>query len=299
MKTKLLSFALLAFMSYQASSQEVVLKNREDSLRVGWWDRSTQVAINFAQASFNDSWKGGGVNNIALGLLFSNKADYTKGKGMWSSDIQFQYGFLNNKGVGLRKSVDRLFVDSKYSRKLNDKWALFVGVNLISQFGGGYEFNADNTQGNLISSIFAPGYLSEGVGLDYTPNKYFKLSLGGATMRQTFVANDEVFNNTVNAEDKSYGVLKGNKMINELGFQAVAAYNKDILPNVNLTWRYQAFVAYAPEVKPIDHNVNMILAAKVNKYLNVNFSLIGIYDADAINKFQISQGLAAGLAFNL
>ena len=32
----------------------------------------------------------------SLYLLFSNKADYTKGKGMWSSDIQFQYGFGEN-----------------------------------------------------------------------------------------------------------------------------------------------------------------------------------------------------------
>ncbi|SOE21163.1 Protein of unknown function [Spirosomataceae bacterium TFI 002] len=299
MNLRLLAFTLLLGVTFQAQSQEIELKNLEDSLRVGWWDRSTQLSINFAQASFNDSWQGGGVNNIALGFLFNNKADFTKGKGKWSNDIQFQYGFLNNKGSGLRKSVDRLFMDSKYSRKLSDKWSWFAGANFISQFGGGYTYNDDNTRGKLISNIFAPGYLSEGVGVDYTPTKHFKLSLGGATMRQTFLANNEVFDNTVNADDKSYGVARGKKVLTELGFQAVAAYNKDILPNVNLTWRYQAFVAYAPETKPIDHNINLIVAAKVNKYLNVNFSLIGIYDDDAINKLQLSQGLAAGLAFNL
>lgn len=293
-----LSYAQELEKTLEDGPEKPELKNMEDSLKYGWWDRTTGIAVNFAQASFNTAWKGGGVNNIALGFLFNNRADYTKGNGKWSNDMQFQYGFLNNKGTGTRKSVDRLFIGSKYSRKINAKWSWFAGANFISQFGGGYTYKADNTKDKLISSIFAPGYLSEGVGVDYTPNKFFKLSLGGATMRQTFVSNDEVFANTLK-DDKSYGVSKGKSVLNEFGFQAVAAYNKNITPNINLTWRYQAFVAYAPEVKPIDHNINLIMAAKVNKYINVNFSLIGIYDSDAIEKFQISQGLAAGLSFQL
>ncbi len=275
-----------------------ILKNMEDSLKYGWWDRNTQLALNFSQASFNDAWQGGGVNNIALGFLFNNKADFTKGKGKWSNDMQFQYGFLNNKGTGVRKSVDRLFLDSKYSKKISSKWSWFAGANFISQFAGGYTYTTTNTRDKLISNIFAPGYLSEGLGVDYTPNKFFKLSLGGATMRQTFVSNSTVFNNTLK-DNKSYGVSKGNKVLNEFGMQLVAAYNKNILPNLNLAWRYQAFLAYVPKTKPIDHNINLTATAKVNKYINVNFSLIGIYDSDAVEKFQISQGLAAGLSFQL
>lgn len=304
MKNKLIAIALLSFLGFTTSFAQDITEatTKEDSLAIGWWDRNTQLAINFSQASFNEAWLGGGVNNFALGFLFNNKADYTKGKGLWSNDIQFQYGFINNKGQGTRKSVDRLFLDSKYSRKISDKWSWFAGVNFISQFAGGFEYNDDNTEGNMISNIFAPGFLSEGVGVDYTPNKNFKLSLGGATLRQTFVANDRVFNNTekdVEGVLRSYGVERGKRILNEMGFQAVAAYNKDVFENVNLQWRYQAFVAYAPQLKPIDHNINLILTAKVNKYLNVNFSVIGIYDADAVEEFQISQGLAAGLSFQL
>lgn len=302
MKKNIVAIVLLSFMAFTTYAQDISeMKTREDSLAVGWWDRNTQFAVNFSQASFNDAWLGGGVNNFALGFLFNNKADFTKGKGLWSNDIQFQYGFLNNKGQGTRKSVDRLFLDSKYARKISDKWSWFAGVNFISQFASGLDYNA-NPNGLMISNIFAPGFLSEGIGLDYTPNKNFKLSLGGATLRQTFVANNRVFNNTekdVDGTFRSYGVERGKTMLNELGFQAVAAYNKDIIENVNLQWRYQGFVAYAPQTKPIDHNINLIVTAKVNKYLNVNFTVIGIYDADAVEEFQISQGLAAGLSFQL
>lgn len=290
--------SFLSLFSLTSFAQELELKTLEDSLRVGWWERNTQLAVNFAQASFNNAWQGGGVNNFALGFLFNNKADFTKGKGVWSNDIQFQYGFLNNKGQGTRKSVDRLFMDSKYARTINPKLKWFAGANFISQFAPGYLFNEDNSRGNLVSAIFAPGFLSEGVGLDWIPTKFLKISLGGATLRQTFVANQEVFDNTLK-NDRSYGVEQGRRLLNEMGFQAVAAFNKNLTENLNLQWRYQGFVAYAPETKPIDHNLNLILAAKVSKAFNVNFTFIGIYDADAVEQFQLSQGLAAGLSFNL
>lgn len=152
----------------------------------------------------------------------------------------------------------------------------------------------------------APGYLSEGLGIEYKPVPYFVLQLGGATLRQTFVASDLVFTDFTeyNKNDKAYGVAKGKKVLVESGFQLIAAFDKDIFKNVNLKCRYQGFLAYspkkeAPEKNSIDHNINLIATAKVNKYLNLNFTLLGIYDRDQIDKFQLSQGFAAGLLFTL
>jgi hypothetical protein len=278
-----------------------ILKNLADSLAYGWWDKNTQLGINFSQASFNDSWQGGGINNVALGLLLNQKSDYHKGKGVWSNDLQFQYGFINNKGQGTRKSVDRIFMDSKYSRKINDKLSWFGGLNFLSQFAGGYEY-VDNEKSKIISKFFSPAFLSESFGVEYKPVNYFSLSFGGATFRETFVLDNEVFENTailIDGKKYSYGVEEGNRMLLEMGFQGVASFDKDIAKNVNLKFRYQAFFAYAPEVKPVDHNINLIATAKINKYLNVNFSLIGIYDKDQIDKFQLSQGLAAGFSLKL
>jgi hypothetical protein len=299
MKKSIISLVLLTCMALGASAQDVVMENMEDSLRIGWWNRNTQLAVNFSQASFNDSWRGGGVNNFAVGLLFNNLAVKHKGKGVWTNDLQFQYGFLSNKGLDTRKSVDRLFAESKYASSITPKLNWFAGVNFLSQVAGGYKFNEDGTRGNLISNFLSPGFLSEGVGVEWVPKPYFTVQLGGATIRQTFVNNKQVFNNTVNDDNKSYGVEKGKTLLNELGMQAVAAFDKNITDNFNLKWRYQAFLAYAPESKPIDHNVNLIATSKIGKYFNVNFSLIGIYDADQVKSFQLSQGLSAGFSLAL
>lgn len=307
MKKYIFSIAILSAISMGVSAQEMVMNNLEDSLRIGWWDRNTQLAINFSQASFNDSWQGGGVNNVAVGFLFNNLAVKHKGKGLWTNDIQFQYGFLRNKGLDPRKSVDRLFAESKYSSQIAPKVNWFGSINLLTQFAGGYEFLENGMRSKLISNFFAPGFLSEGVGLEWKPKDFFTVQFGGATMRQTFVGNDRVRNNTeILAQDKdgkdvfkSYGVERGKSLLNELGLQAVVAFDKNFTENLNLKWRYQAFVAYAPQSKPIDHNINLIATSKIGKYFNVNFSLIGIYDTDQVKKFQLSQGLSAGFSLAL
>ncbi|MDP5139976.1 MAG: DUF3078 domain-containing protein, partial [Spirosomaceae bacterium] len=270
------------------------------SLKVGYWEKNSQLGINFAQASFNDAWQGGGVNNIAIGLLYNAYGAKHKGKGVWSNDLQFQYGVLRNKGRNAVKSVDRLFFETKYARSINPKLSWFGSVNFLTQVAPGYNFDANNGDRLAkISNFLAPGFLSEGIGLEWKPVKYFAVQLGGATIRQTFVVDDTVLPAKFAAGESRYGVAAGKKMLNEAGFQVVAAFDKDIAKNLNLKWRYQAFVAYAPEVKPIDHNINLIATAKVNKYLNVNFTLIGIYDKDQADSFQLSQGLAAGLSFKL
>ncbi len=308
MKKNVLLLSILALSAFSSFSQIKLseAKNMADSLSAGYWDkRNTQFGINFAQAGFNDAWANaqGSVNSFALGFIFNNHTGFHKKKGIWTSDIQFQYGYLKNKGQERNKSVDRIFLDTKYASKLTPKINWFVGANFLSQFAAGY--TTTNSIRKQVSSILAPGFLSEGVGLEWKPVKYFALQLGGATLRQTFVNNDVVFNNTKKSLtedgkqiDRSYGTLKG-KVLNEMGFQAVAVFDKDILPNLNLKWRYQGFVAYAPKTKPIDHNINLIATAKVNKFMNVNFTLLGNYDEDIVSKFQLSEGLAVGVLFTL
>lgn len=307
MKKVFLTICYVAFAAFTFAQEAP--KNLADSLKIGWWDpRSTQFGINFSQAGFNDAWSGaqGSVGSLGLGLIFNNKAVYHKNKGVFSSDIQFQYGSQKNNGQDARKSIDRIFMDAKYASKLTPKINWFAGINFLSQFASGYAYDATGKKGNMISNIFAPAFLSEGIGLEYKPVKYFVLQLGGATIRQTFVSNDVVFANTQKevTEDgtkvfRSYGVEKGKKLLNEMGFQVVAAFDKDIAKNLNLKWRYQGFVAYAPKTKPVDHNISLVATAKVNKYLNVNFTLLGVYDADIVKKFQLSEGLAVGFLFTL
>jgi hypothetical protein len=293
-------FNLVAASLFAQKPEKPILKNIEDSLKYGYWTKGTQLGANLSGSAFSQSWQGGGVNNLGMGAVFSNKAQYFRGKGVFTNDLQLQLGFLNNlpKVNGkvereFRKNLDRLFLDSKYARKINPKLNWYAGLNLLSQFIRGYDYA--NTSKPVISNLFAPAFLSEGLGLEYKATPHLLLSFGGATLRQTFVLNDEVFENTKKAGKNkagkdtffSYGVEQDKKMLFEAGFQGVAAYDKNITKNLNIKCRWQSFYAYAPVSKAVDHNVNLIATAKLNKFVNVNFGLIGIFDRDQVSKAEV------------
>jgi hypothetical protein len=254
------------------------------------WKKSIQFGLNFNQATFSKAWKGGGSNSISIGFLCNAKAVYTKSKNTWSNDLQMQYGFVNGQGVsGLRKSTDRLFFDSKYAHQLNKAWSVFGSLTFLSQFGQGLDYQKPNNP--TISGFMAPGYMFESAGLEYKPVPYFNLQIGALTMRQTFV------NSAVDTKEipNNYGVEKGKTLLNEVGVQLVASFDKDVFENVNLKFRYGTMFAYLPKVKSLDHRLDLTTTARVNKFLNINFTLIGIYDDDIVSELQLSQGLAVGL----
>ncbi|MHB1178395.1 MAG: DUF3078 domain-containing protein, partial [Daejeonella sp.] len=61
-------------------------------ISVNYWRSLSSFGININQATFSDNWGGGGVNSLALGGLFTNKTDYTRGDKNFVSEILLQYG---------------------------------------------------------------------------------------------------------------------------------------------------------------------------------------------------------------
>src|SRR5688572_24221694 len=101
------------------------------------WKKKLVFNLNLNQAAFSSNWKAGGINSIGFNSMFNYKANYTKDNISWDNEIGFMYGFVNNSGQGFRKTLDRIFLDTKVGRKLSDNWDLFTSLNFISQFSKG------------------------------------------------------------------------------------------------------------------------------------------------------------------
>lgn len=252
--------------------------------------------INLNQASFSDNWSTGGINSIALGSNFRFKADYIKSDKNYVNELILQYGKLKNKGQFERKTQDRIFWDHKVGLKLSKNWNFFGSINFESQFDTGYSFGKD-AQGNetrtVISRFMAPGYLTESIGCEYKPSKSFWLRIGTGTARQTFVSDTSLYK----AIPKNYGVIPGKTFRNELAFQFVTNLDRNIAENLNLKARYAMFANYE-NLNNIDHRIDITLAAKVNRLVNVSLAGIAAYDDDASTKIQASQMFSFGLGYN-
>jgi len=274
------------------------------SSKVNYWKTKTSIGININQASFSDNWAGGGVNSLAVGGLVNYKAEYVKDSYSYTSEVGLQYGKIKNKSQLQKKTTDRIFWDNKAAFQLSKNWYFFGSVTFESQFDKGFSYYTDangNEAQSLISRFMSPGYLTESIGFEYKPSKYFSTRFGTGTAKQTFVLNmDDLIaaDAALGATPKIdyYGVPVGSTIRNELAFQVVIAFEKDILPNVNLKTRYAVFAPY-DNFGYIDHRLDIAVTAKVNRFMNVSFTGVGLYDRDTDSKIQGSQTLAMGFAF--
>lgn len=266
-------------------------------IKVNYWKTSTSFGANLNQAAFSDNWSSGGVNSLALTGQMNHKSEYNKEGKNFTSELILQYGKLKNKDQMQRKTNDRIFWDNKAAIQISKNWFFFGSVSFESQFDSGYTYSKDsegNEKRTEISKFMSPGYLTESFGFEYKPQKYLSVRLGTGTARQTFMLDTTLYKNNA----KNFGVPVGKNFRNELAFQGVANFDKEIATNMNLKARYLLFASY-DKLNNIDQRLDLTLTAKVNRLVNVTINGTALYDDDFDNKIQSMQSLALGLVFKM
>lgn len=265
------------------------------------WKKAFKTGINLNQANFSSNWKAGGVNSFGFNAFLNLKANYKNGKNSWDNEIDLLYGMVNNAGQGYRKTLDRIFIDTKVGHATSKNWDIFIAANMQSQFAKGYKYVTDANgveQSLLISDSFAPTFLTASLGAEWHPVDYFKLRLSPFAPRVTFLPNNDGRFVAVDSI-RPYGVEVGSATRFEwLAFQMLAELNKDIATNVNLKVRYVMFANYETlEANLVDHRVDLNLTGKVNRYINVSVGGIFLYDYDQDHSPQYSQALSLGFQY--
>lgn len=290
-------FVLVILCSINSANAQIV---KPDTLT--HWKKKLIFNLNINQAAFSSNWKSGGINSIGLNSQFNYTFNYAKDRNSWDNQIDLQYGFVRNSGQGFRKTLDRIFIDTKYGYKLADKWYLYTSLNFLSQFAPGYKYEDDVNgveQSILISDFLAPAFVTSSWGIEYKPVDYFSLRLSPFSPRVTIVKDAERFIPAVDSVSP-YGVTPpDNTRWEWLAFQLSADYNHDIAKNMNLKMRYLMFANYETiEMKTIDHRLELMLNAKVNRFINVGLGGILLYDYDQDSGAQISQVFNLGFAYS-
>ncbi|MDN3204606.1 DUF3078 domain-containing protein [Algoriphagus sediminis] len=282
--------SLVVLFAVQAQDEVTAEETKQDTT---YWLKETSGGINLNQASFSGNWTGGGVNSIALGTYFFARRNYKKDKWSWDNTLDLLYGVVRNQGEDVRKSNDRIFLDSKVGLAINSKWNYFVSLNFLSQFAPGYDFS-DNDR-TLISKFMNPAYLTTAIGVEYKPNDEFSLRISPFSPRWTFVTDTELYLNV----PENYGVEIGETVRTEAAaFSLLLDWNKKLSENVTFVTRYQMYANYQNfAFNAIDHRLDLALTAKVSDLINVSLTSLMIYDLDQDNAIQFSQGLALGIAF--
>ncbi len=179
---RIASAALFILIAASLNAQTIVIPEDQTG-----WGQTWVLNLNGSQASY-DNWSEGGVNTISG--TFSTV--YTK---LYRKD-QLGFGFRANLRYGqsridgdTRKSDDLISIRSRvvYDLTEGSKVAAYGAFQFKSQFAEGYSYGAGPLgEDILISNFMAPGYFTEGAGIEYNASDNLQMQ-GGLALKQTIV----------------------------------------------------------------------------------------------------------------
>jgi len=252
------------------------------------WKFKSDVALLFSQASFTN-WASGGENNISLNGFFNFYAGYIKGMHKWENLLGLAYGLNKTGNRDFRKSEDKIDFFSNYGIKASDKWYYSANFNFRSQFTEGFKYFDDITPDSSvkISNFLAPAFISLGLGMEYRPYSYMSFYVSPATARWIIVNDQDL------ADAGAFGVEKkadifdaqGNPIVVpgersrfELGAYFRFLFIKDIIKNVNVSTKLEAFSDYLENPQNVDVNWDTMINMKINEWITTSFGIQLLYD---------------------
>lgn len=264
------------------------------------WVTEGTINLNVSQVMLNN-WVGGGQNSISLGSLFSYTANYKKGINSWKNSIEAAYGLMRQgEEITFRKTDDYMTLRSQYGRRLSNSFKLTSIYEFRTQFTKGYSYTELGRE-DLISDFMAPGFMQLSLGLSYSKQDFYSITVSPFTGKFTFVLNDSL------AATGAYGVRPGQKIRLEGGPSIRGTIQKDVFENIKLRSNINLFSNYT-KVQNIDLNWEIFLIMRVNKYITSNISTHMIYDDDIripqedgkeVPKIQIKNVINVGFAYEL
>lgn len=244
---------------------------QEKTDSVKYWKRSGVFSANFSQVSLTN-WAAGGESSMSGVFLFNYLANYKKDSLYWDNYINLGYGFLKNDKEDLKKSTDRIELNSKVGYNTAGNWNYAGLVSFKSQFAPGYNFPR-TTGDSPISKFLAPAYVNIALGMDYK-NDYMSLFVSPATGKFTIVNDDAL------SALGEFGVEKGKKFRSEMGGSIRLGIKKEVVKNVTLQTKLDLFSNYFHNPQNIDVDWNFMVNMKVNEWLSANLITQLIYDDD-------------------
>jgi len=304
---KILLIAAMFAVSFSSFSQDV----EEEAPKDGW-SKTGNISLLFSQAAFNEEWTGGGTNNYAANLVFAYDANYRKGKLAWDNRVMADYGITKTQDQDFtRKTSDRFEVNSIVGKQVNESnWFYSFFMNVKTQMTSGYEYSEDANGDEIrteTTKLLSPGYLQAGPGMLWKKSDNLKVNIAPATARIILVSSDftdaaalatqGVTPEEFNAAGGYFGVDANETTRFEFG-ASIGAYGKfKLMENISMENVLNLYSNYLEDPQNVDIDYTMNLVMTVNKWITANFAFQAIYDDNAVEGFQIREGLGIGVTY--
>ena len=252
------------------------------------WTADVVAAVRYNWYNFSN-WQKDGTSNYTW--LVTYDAD-VQGKwkiANWRNLIDIDLGQTWTKGVGKRKSADRLFWESMVDFNMTEVLKPYVGNRFETQFMAGYEYSEDedgNEVRTAISSFMDPAYETQVAGLAYVPNENFSQRLGFAnrmTISKGYGYADEHYKEKVAAGHK--GSIK--EFRDEPGLESITEAKYAFSDIVSFKTRLWAFTNFegTEQIDGLWENLLSVMIAPLVE-LQVGFDMAYDWDLDEDTQYK-------------
>ncbi|WP_340112305.1 DUF3078 domain-containing protein [Maribellus mangrovi] len=242
------------------------------------WILNGEGSVGFTQ-TYYENWKKGGESAISLLLNLKGSANYSSAdaKIKWENSAEIRNGWLQpgGKGSELKKNDDKVEVTSRFGLRAHKKWYYSGEFNFNTQFFRGYKYpKADHP--DPISAFMSPAKTYFKLGMDYKPNSDFSLFLSPITVKNVFVKDTALIDQT------KFGVEAGRRAFWEPGLNAEFKYKTNLTQDITWETKYKMFVNYRDPFKKLDIDWENNLRVQLTDYISMRMMLHMVYDDDVL-----------------
>jgi len=252
------------------------------------WKHSVVGAWTFTQVSYSD-WVQGGQNALAYTVTLDGKSDFDAEVTNWSNSYKFAFGQTRLGDQGLRKTDDKIDLQTVFTYKLGTHVNPYVSGTLKTQFAEGLKYDKEG-RGTAVSKFFDPAYLTQAAGFGYQPLPELKTRLGAAIR--------EIVTSTYSLYTDDPATTKIETVKIDVGFELVAELAWKLEENILFTSKLELF-SPVKDVKDVVLRGDNTLAVKVGKYIVINVNLQFINEKQVTPRTQVKETLAFGLSYSL
>ncbi len=252
------------------------------------WTHGMTAGLTLSQIGFTD-WSAGGDNALSWALSLDGKSTDDQEKMNWTNTYKFAFGQARISEGGLRKTDDKIDLESILTYKLNQYVNPYAGLTFKSQFAPGYKYNTPVAGQDLkVSKFFDPAYLTQSVGAGWQPMTEVKTRLGFA-LRETF-SNSHGY-----ADDPKTGKTETSKV--EGGIEFVTDIECKIADNILFTSKLELFSPFKT-IDRVDIRCDNKLTMTVNKYITAILA-VQVLNVNPFPRTQIKEVIAVGFTYNV
>lgn len=284
--SRLLFFILVTIVSVHAQ-QDVLLKHEKkvqeqekklEKLKHGW-NLSLASSLALTQTGYSN-WESGGTNFFLVTGSVYGSAVFDTTAWNWANDAKIVYGSSRQNGDRFKKTDDSIDLETVFIHKNSELINPYISANFTTQLSAGYKYSEEGQ--TEISNFFDPAYLTNGVGIGYSPQKIFRTRLGLAT-RIIFT---QEHNNFADGETTKF----------ESGLQWVTRLEKQLHKNILLKSKLQMFSSFET-IQKSNINWDTLIQASLTKFIVVNMQGLLILDPKVSEKAQIKEVLSVGVQY--